>query len=79
MLSVLAEKQERITKLFITNKVNNWGIYGVRICKNGEWREVVVDDYFSKENQHSVKHMEMNCGFSCWRRHGLRYMAVMRE
>ncbi len=33
-------------KLFITSKINDWGIYGVKICKNGEWKEVVVDDQF---------------------------------
>ena len=45
-LSVLAEHPERIRNLFITDKVNDEGIYAVRICKNGEWCEVVVDDYF---------------------------------
>ena len=45
VLSVLTEKPTRITKLFLTDKQNNLGVYGIRICKNGEWKEVVVDDY----------------------------------
>lgn len=29
------------------NKVyNEEGVYRVRICKNGEWQSVTVDDYF---------------------------------
>ena len=44
-LSVLAEKQSRIKRLFLTDRQNKYGIYGVRICKNGEWRDVVIDDY----------------------------------
>ena len=32
--------------LFITTKINQYGVYAVKICKNGEWREVVVDDRF---------------------------------
>jgi len=36
-LSVLAEKSERIIKLFETTEVNEYGLYSVKICKNGEW------------------------------------------
>jgi calpain-15 len=32
--------------LFLTKDYNEEGIYRVKICKNGEWKEVVVDDYF---------------------------------
>mmetsp|Transcript_12340 Transcript_12340/g.16737 ORF Transcript_12340/g.16737 Transcript_12340/m.16737 type:complete len:166 (+) Transcript_12340:237-734(+) len=45
VLSVLSEEPKRITRLFLTDKQNNLGVYGIRICKNGEWKEVVVDDY----------------------------------
>jgi len=44
-LSVLAENPNRITKLFLSDKVNEFAVYGIKICKNGEWKEVVVDDY----------------------------------
>lgn len=39
--------------MFLTDKINDKGVYGVRICKNGEWKEVVVDDYIpcSKEGK----------------------------
>mmetsp|Transcript_35893 Transcript_35893/g.26165 ORF Transcript_35893/g.26165 Transcript_35893/m.26165 type:complete len:177 (+) Transcript_35893:377-907(+) len=46
VLAGLAEKSIRIKRLFINDRENKYGIYGVRICKNGEWREVVVDDRF---------------------------------
>ena len=45
VLSVLSEKPQRIKNLFLSDKQNRFGIYGMRICKNGEWKEVVVDDY----------------------------------
>lgn len=35
-----------VERLFITKNYNEEGIYRVKICKNGEWLEVVVDDYF---------------------------------
>eukprot|EP00347_Sterkiella_histriomuscorum_P016663 403352333 len=43
-LSVLAENPQRIRRLFVTDQINEYGVYGVRICKNGEWREIVIDD-----------------------------------
>jgi calpain-15 len=44
-LSVLSENPDRIRKLFVTDKANQFGVYAVRIFKNGEWKEVVIDDY----------------------------------
>lgn len=35
-----------VERLFITKEYNEEGIYRVKICKNGEWQELVVDDYF---------------------------------
>ena len=46
MLSALAEVPDRITKLFITDRLNEYGILAVHIWKNGERREVVMDDFF---------------------------------
>ena len=46
VLSVLAENPSRILSLFVNDKVNDYGVYAIKICKNGEWKEVVVDDRF---------------------------------
>ena len=40
----------RIRKLFITEAINDYGIYAVNICKNGEWRHVIIDDFFPCSN-----------------------------
>jgi len=45
-VSILAERPALIDRLFITDKINNSGIYRVKLCKNGEWVTVTVDDYF---------------------------------
>ena len=45
-LSVLAEHGHRITKLFVSDQVNDSGVYGVYVNKNGAWTTVLVDDYF---------------------------------
>ena len=45
-LSVLAEKSERIIRLFETTEVNEYGLYSIKICKNGEWQNILIDDFF---------------------------------
>jgi len=34
-----------VKRLFITDSYNEFGIYQLRVCKNGEWIVVTVDDY----------------------------------
>ncbi len=45
-VSALAERPALLERLFITKELNEYGIYRVKICKNGEWVTVTVDDYF---------------------------------
>ena len=41
----LAERPSLVKRLFITQEYNEFGYYKLRICKNGDWVEVIVDDY----------------------------------
>ena len=34
-----------IKKMFKTHEFNVEGLYVINICKNGEWQDVVVDDF----------------------------------
>ena len=45
-LSALAEFPDRIKKLFITTDINKPGCYAARLCLNGEFRTIVIDDLF---------------------------------
>ena len=45
-LSAIAEFNQRIKQIFVTTEVNKAGCYAVRLCLNGEFRTIVVDDYF---------------------------------
>ncbi|CAF0811244.1 unnamed protein product [Rotaria sordida] len=43
-LSVLAEQPENLMRVLVTKEYNHQGIYYVRLCKDGEWTQVIVDD-----------------------------------
>ena len=45
-LASLAENPHLIRRLFVTKQYNKQGIYKVRLCKNGEWQVITIDDYF---------------------------------
>lgn len=44
-LSCMAERPALVHRLILTEKYNKEGIYKIRICKNGEWHIVTIDDY----------------------------------
>ena len=45
-IGALAEFPKIIKNLFISDKKNKNGIYGLKICKDGFLQEIVIDDYF---------------------------------
>jgi len=45
-LGSLAERPKLVENLFITKTKNKEGVYRIKFCKNGEWVEVTIDDYF---------------------------------
>ena len=46
-ISALAEYPVRVERLFRNSHSgpNEFGIYGVNICKNGQWTDIVIDDW----------------------------------
>ena len=45
-LASLSERPALVQRLFVTKHVSGNGLYRVKLCKNGEWVTVTVDDYF---------------------------------
>eukprot|EP00826_Nyctotherus_ovalis_P005877 TRINITY_DN1133_c0_g2_i3.p2 TRINITY_DN1133_c0_g2~~TRINITY_DN1133_c0_g2_i3.p2 ORF type:complete len:448 (-),score=145.12 TRINITY_DN1133_c0_g2_i3:1362-2600(-) len=45
-IATLAEVPPLIDRLFLTKEISKEGVYRVKLCKNGEWVVVTIDDYF---------------------------------
>ena len=45
-VSALTEKYNLIKRLFITKNINEYGIYKIKLCHNGQWKTIFIDDYF---------------------------------
>ena len=48
-MAILAQRPPLIERLFITKEWNDKGVYRLRLCKDGCWREVTIDDLFPCE------------------------------
>jgi len=49
-ISAIAERSDRIKKLFLTREVQKSGCYCVALCINGVWEEVIIDDLIPCKN-----------------------------
>ena len=45
-LAVLAERPQLLREIMISDRLNERGAYGVKLCKDGVWQAVIIDDYF---------------------------------
>lgn len=50
-VSLLAQKEELLRDIFITENFCEEGLYQVRLCKDGNWKTVIVDDCFPCDAQ----------------------------
>ncbi|CAF4551610.1 unnamed protein product [Rotaria sp. Silwood2] len=50
-LALITERPRMLAHILLTQTVNNEGVYFVRICHNGLWKTIIVDDYFPCTSQ----------------------------
>jgi calpain-15 len=45
-LTLITERPEMLEHIILTKTINNEGIYLVRLCHNGLWKTILIDDCF---------------------------------
>lgn len=45
-LQIISENEKLVERLFESKEYNETGFYKVKLCKDGQWQHVTVDDYF---------------------------------
>ena len=46
VMTALIEYPSFLKSIFITQEINNYGIYGANICKDGKYLPYIIDDFF---------------------------------
>lgn len=55
VIAALAENASFIKSIFLTQDINDYGIYGVYLCKDGKYTQYIIDDFFPCDNKLSIE------------------------
>ena len=45
-MCLIASHRDLLSKIIVNKVISEAGAYGLLICKDGEWEQVIVDDLF---------------------------------
>ncbi|KRX04560.1 hypothetical protein PPERSA_04375 [Pseudocohnilembus persalinus] len=63
-LSSIAEQPKLIKRLFTSSEYNEFGIYAIWLHVNGEWKQIIIDDYIPCYNGQPI--FSKNTGNEIW-------------
>ena len=59
-LAVVAGRPELLQKIILTKDVCNEGAYHVKLCKDGCWQVVLLDDQFPCDQYNNLKYSKVD-------------------
>lgn len=45
-ISIIAENEKLIKRIILTKEANDFGVYKLKLCKMGQWKTIIIDDFF---------------------------------
>ena len=63
-VSLLAQKRNLLEDIIVTKNFSEEGLYQVRLCKDGNWKTVIVDDRFPCDRNGNLKYSRVRAGLS---------------
>jgi calpain-15 len=59
-LALITERPKMLEHILLTKKINKEGVYLVRLCHNGLWKTVIVDDCFPCTESRQLAYTKAN-------------------
>lgn len=82
MIAALAENASFIKSIFLTQDINDYGIYGVYLCKDGKYTQYIIDDFFPCDNKLSIEcfshGVKILYGYKFWKNAMQKHMVHMQ-
>ena len=66
VVTALMEIPYYLKSIYLTQDVNNYGIYGVNLCKDGKYLPYIIDDYFPYDNRLSLECFSKGAKNTIW-------------
>ena len=68
-MGVLSENPDLLERVFATKEYNPQGVYGLQLCVDGVWEDIVIDDRLPCDQNNrlvfSRVSVSLECRFSC--------------
>ena len=65
-LSCLSENPEVIHDMFLIKSDNSYGVYSVKLCKDGIWKAIVIDEFFPCGGDQKIPCFSQSTGGAIW-------------
>ena len=73
-MTAMADKPELLKRIFVSRERNEIGVYGLQLFIDGEWVNVIIDDWLPCDKQNKLVFAQVSLCFKlCYLHRSLNY------